>query len=334
MTRPLLLVLRALGLGDLLTAVPALRGLARAFPDHHRVLAAPAALSPLIGLIRDADGRPIVDELLDTAPLAAIAIRHGRPSVAVNLHGCGPESHRLLLALAPRRLLAFAHEDVPESSMGPRWQAEEHEVSRWCRLLLENGIDCDPEALDIDRPTAASARLPALEQRATLLHPGAASLARRWPAERWAAVAAAESAAGREVLISGGPGEVDLALSVAREAGLAPAAVLAGQTDLRELAGAVAAADRIVCSDTGVAHLASALRTPSVVLFGPTPPDQWGPPARECHRVLWMGSRGDPHAETPDGGLLQISVGDVLGALNRLPAARAARASVADAPRG
>jgi ADP-heptose:LPS heptosyltransferase len=95
--------------------------------------------------------------------------------------------------------------------------------------------------------------------------------------------------------------------------------VLAGRTDLMGLAAAVAAAGRVVCGDTGVAHLATALGRPSVVLFGPTPPSAWGPPPdRPRHRVLWAGRVGDPHAAEPDPGLLEIGVDDVLAALDRL----------------
>jgi ADP-heptose:LPS heptosyltransferase len=95
--------------------------------------------------------------------------------------------------------------------------------------------------------------------------------------------------------------------------------VLAGRTDLRGLAETVAGAGRVVCGDTGVAHLATAFGTPSVVLFGPTPPSEWGPPPdRAQHRALWAGRRGDPHARTPDPGLLEIGVADVLAALSRL----------------
>jgi ADP-heptose:LPS heptosyltransferase len=78
----------------------------------------------------------------------------------------------------------------------------------------------------------------------------------------------------------------------------------------------------VACGDTGVAHLATALGTPSVVLFGPTPPAEWGPPPDPGHAVLWAGRRGDPHAAAPDPGLLAITVLDVVAALQGLPAAR------------
>jgi hypothetical protein len=52
-----------------------------------------------------------------------------------------------------------------------------------------------------------------------------------------------------------------------------------------------------------------------VVLFGPTPPAEWGPPPeRDGHVVLHRGGRGDPHADEPDAGLLAITVADVLAA--------------------
>jgi hypothetical protein len=53
-----------------------------------------------------------------------------------------------------------------------------------------------------------------------------------------------------------------------------------------------------------------------VLLFGPTPPSWWGPPARAEHRVLWTGHRGDPHGTAPDPGLLAISVRAVVTAVD------------------
>jgi ADP-heptose:LPS heptosyltransferase len=302
---PRLVVLRALGLGDLLTAVPALRALERAFPKHRRMLAAPAALAPLTDLLGW--------QLVPTGELEPLSRRLHRADVVVNLHGRGPQSHALVRAARPRRAIWFHHRDVAESREAPAWRAGEHEVRRWCRLLSESGIEADPSELSIPAPEGPP---PARTRGATIVHPGAASAARRWPAERFAAVARAEALAGQNVVVTGTRDELPLAMAVAAEAGLPPSAVLAGQTDLADLARMVAAAGRVVCGDTGVAHLATALGTPSVVLFGPTSPAEWGPPPHaRIHSALWSGRRGDPHADRPNPGLLDIEPDEVIRAL-------------------
>lgn len=295
---PLLVVLRALGLGDLLAAVPALRALGDAFPDHRRVLAAPGGLALA--------ARWVGWELVDTAPLAPLDPALHRADVAVNLHGRGPQSTALLRAAEPRRLLAYGEG-------GRVWDEQEHERERWCRLLEESGIAADPERVGITVPPGP---VPDAAVGATVVHPGAARPAVRWPAERFAAVAAAEHRRGRTVLITGGQNERDLAERVAEEAGLPEQAVLAGRTNLDTLARTVRAAGRVVSADTGIAHLAVAVGTPSVTIFGPVSPARWGPPpGRPRHRVLWAGREGDPHTPEPFGGLAEIGVEDVLVAL-------------------
>ena len=320
MRQPCVVVLRALGLGDFLTAVPALRGVAKAFPGHRRVLAAPRALRPLVELCGG------VDELSHTPDLVPLDRSLAGAEVAIDLHGRGAASHDLLVDLGPSRLVAFADPRTPASTEGPRWTADEHEVHRWCRLLCENDIPADPSQLDLAVPQAT---VPRRARGATVVHPGAAAPARRWPASRFATVAAVEACAGRTVLVTAGPGEEALAEDVVAraraEASLlgapSPAAVsVVVPGDLRRLAALVAAGGRVVCGDTGVAHLATALRTPSVVLFGPVPPAWWGPPAeRWWHVPLWAGRHGDPHGTAADPGLLEIGVSDVLLALSRLP---------------
>jgi ADP-heptose:LPS heptosyltransferase len=290
--------------------VPALRALRRAFPDRELVLAAPAWLAPLARL------SGAVDRLVPHRGLEPLPAELAQPALAVNLHGRGPESHRTLLAARPRGLIAFRCHGVPESAAMPRWRADEHEVERWCRLLRECGIAASRDDLELDRrPLRGGPRA----LGATLVHPGAASGARRWPAERFAAVARHERERGRRVVVTGGDGERGLAARVALEAGLDPRDVLAGRTRVLDLASLVASAGRVVCGDTGVAHLATALGTPSVVLFGPTSPALWGPPpGRPRHRAIWHGGSGDPHAALPDSGLLEITVEEVLAELEAL----------------
>lgn len=310
--RPTLVVLRALGLGDLLTGVPALRGLRAGHPRHRLVLAAPAWLAPLVDLL---DG--VVDEIVDVdfrSGVGTLAPALADADLAVNLHGRGPDSHAALDAVHPRRLLAFHDRDhAPD---GPPWSADEHERHRWCRLLWHAAIAADPDDLVLPVP---SVTVPGRLAGATVVHPGATAPARRWPVERWASVVRHERHNGRRVVLTGGPAEVGLAAAVARAAGLEDHWVLAGCTDLRTLAALVAAAGRVVCADTGVGHLATALATPSVVLFGPVPPAWWGPPRWRGHVALWAGRLGDPHGQRPDPGLLELSVPQVVAALDHLP---------------
>jgi ADP-heptose:LPS heptosyltransferase len=303
--RPTVVVLRPLGLGDLLTGVPALRAIRAAVPGHRLVLATTAALEPLARLI-DA-----VDEVLPARELEPLAWTGPSPELGVDLHGKGPASHIIVAGLRPERLLTFDSPGYP----GPVWYADEHEVRRWCRLVAEGlGVPADPDALDLDVPP-----VPAPVAGAAVVHPGAAFPGRRWPVDRFAAVARHLAAAGHDVRITGGPAEAELARSVAAAAGLGEDAVLAGRTSALELAAVVAAARVVVSGDTGVGHLATAYRRPSVVLFGPVSPAVWGPPPRPQHVVLWHGDgTGDPWGTELDPSLARITVDEVTAALDTL----------------
>lgn len=301
---PPVLVLRALGLGDLLAGVPALRALAAALPGRPLTVLAPAVAGTLLELaglpatVHPVDGVRRLPATLDGVP---------RSDLAVNLHGRGPQSHLLLQQVATRQV-AFAN---PVAGVdGPAWRPEEHERVRWCRLVstcLE--VDAHPDDVLLARPDVDP-----VVPGAFIVHPGAATGARRWPAQRWAAVVAAAAAQGHDVVVTGTPGERALAERVAD----GRARVLAGETDLRQLAALVADASRVVCGDTGVGHLAAAYAVPSVHLFGPTAPARWGPPVGGPHRVLWRpeptDAPGDPLSDVLDPALARITVAEVLAA--------------------
>ncbi|CUU56216.1 ADP-heptose:LPS heptosyltransferase [Parafrankia irregularis] len=353
------MALRALGLGDLLTALPALRGLRRhltsELPGHRLLLAGPAWLEPVAMLSGAVDG------LVPTDPLAPVAV--AAPTLAVNLHGRGPESTQTLRRTRPAALWAF---DLPG---GCAWEppdlaqagsttadpgsaatghsrtfsagtatgyvpglGNEHEVSRWCRLLAAHGVSCDPTELGLPvppwlPPVCGWARNPTADRGTgggetqdrgsepgpTVVHPGGAAPARRWPELRWAAVARQLAQDGHQIVFTGSSAEHGLALRVATAAGLPPSTVLAGKLDLVALCALVARARLVLSADTGVAHLATAYRRPSVVLFGPVSPAEWGPPFdRPKHRALWAGQHSDPRGGFPAPGLLALTVDQVL----------------------
>ncbi len=312
------LALRALGLGDALTAVPALRALRRRFPERPLLLAAaggPPALLQQLGVV---DG-VVPATGLDGDPPGLSLGRH----LAVNLHGRGPLSHRLLAAGRPDHLVAYANLEAGVVE-GPRWVEDEHEVLRWLRLVEYTGGSGD--VADLRLSTAALPPSP-VERPYVVLHPGAASGARRWPADRWGHVAAALLAAGRHVVVTGGRAERNLAAAVVQYAEAArppgPAGRVgstAGTLDLPQLAALVAGADLLLCGDTGVAHLGTAFGVPSVLLFGPTPPALWRPLVdADLHTVLWHGvGVADPHAPDLDPALSKIDVQEVVTAARRL----------------
>lgn len=302
--KPELLVLRALKLGDLLVAVPALKGLRRAYPGHRLRYAAQGWLEEALGLVGGF-------ELLPTHGLdEPLAVEPGRVDVAVNLHGSGPESQGRIEALKARQTVCHQskHRD------GPPWRPELHERERWVRLLEWHGIEADPLDVKLNTPG-----IPSPVPGATVLHVGAAYGSRLWPAERFAAVASALAAAGHRVVLTGSASERERAEEVCRRAGLPHTTVLAGALGLGEFAATIEAARLVVSADTGAAHLASAYATPSVVLFGPAPPEIWGPPPGP-HIVLTRADlrRGDTFAAQPDPALLAVQVPDVMAAVRGL----------------
>ena len=308
--QPVLLVLRALKLGDLLVAVPALRGLKRAFPGHRILYAAPAWVAEAVELVGGL-------HLLPTPGLdAPLAIPPGVVDVAVNLHGNGPGSRQRLAELDARRILAHRGPGID----GPEWTTGIPERERWTRLLAWHGIDADPLDYRLDPPAAPSPR-----PGATVIHVGASSGSRFWPVERFAEVAAELTRAGHEVVFTGGVSERGRAEEAAALAKLKGAdldgGVLAGRLGLAGFAATIAEARLVVSADTGAAHLASAYARPSVVLFGPASAEEWGPPPGP-HVVLTDAGlrRGDVFTSDPDPALLAVSVRDVLRAVEGLGA--------------
>jgi len=319
---PVLLALRALKLGDLLVAVPALHAVRRARPDHRLVLAVPGWLEPVVDLVEG------VDALLPTPGLdAPLTLEPGTVDTVLNLHGNGPESRGLLDALgAPHRLGhlwpptrpgggAVVDHDEPESLPwdGPEWVDGVNERFRWARLVAAHGMPADPDEVWLRDPG------PSVRPGAAVVHVGAFYGSRAWPVDRFAIVARELADDGHDVVLTGGAADVARAEEVARLAGLDAEHVLAGRTGLGEVAALVAAASVVVSVDTGVAHLASAFATPSVVIFGPAPVEEWGPPPGP-HVVLTDARLrvGDTFGDQPDPALLAVTAADVLAAARRV----------------
>ncbi|MFP4440043.1 MAG: glycosyltransferase family 9 protein [Chloroflexaceae bacterium] len=322
-------VFRALFLGDLLCAVPALRALRRHFP---------LAEITLIGLPWAADlarrlsyidqvlpfpGYPGITEVDYQAAQTQAFLQAARANpydLAIQMHGNGTNSNGFVADLGARMSLGYRQGNDRRLTVSRPYRPAEHEIGRWLRLVRAVGVPADDPRTEF--PTSHSEADHALELLRPLLdrpgpliglHAGGKDPARRWPPERFAQLADALVAqTGARIVLTGGPGERAITAAV-RQAMHASALDLAGQTDLGSFAEVIARLDLLITNDTGASHLAAARGTRSVVLFGPSRPERWAPPDRARHRVIdalaLAGSAIDPRT-----ALRRLPVGPVLAA--------------------
>jgi len=153
----------------------------------------------------------------------------------------------------------------------------------------------DPLAFRLDESDRARAEVllapggQSADWRPVAVHPGSGSAVKRWRAGAWGEVLRALTAPDEPVVLTGGPAERALTAAVAATAGR-PTLDLAGQTDVVGLAALFARCRLVLGPDSGPLHLAVAVGTPTVHLFGPADPARfgpWGPPDR--HRVVTAG---------------------------------------------
>ena len=170
-----------------------------------------------------------------------------------------------------------------------------HQRSDYDRLLRAMGLEPvrdtvprlepGPSAVESARAALDIAGIATGKPKVALFAGGAFGPSKRWPAERFAALAARLAGEGRAVLLVAGPAEERLAAAIAADSGVAPP-VLGADLDLAELAALLAELDLLVTNDSGPMHLAAAVGTRCVAVFGPTDPRRTAPTG-DGHRVLW-----------------------------------------------
>lgn len=298
-------VFRALQLGDMLCAVPALKALRAGEPD---------ARITLVGLpwARDFAARyaDLVDDFM-AFPGAAGMPEQGADAqalgrfladarakefdLAIQLHGSGTITNPLVRQFGARHVAGFCEgtDGARPAAANEFWIAwpDGNEIERLLALMHALGYPCGdthlsfplrPDDLRDWRKLAdAHALAPA---GYVCVHPGARMLSRRWPVERFAEVAQRLGGAWR-IVVTGAPDEADLAARLCALARV-PVVNLCGQTSLGAMAALIAHARLLVCNDTGASHIAAAMDTPSVVVSCGSDSERWAPLDRALHHVL------------------------------------------------
>jgi ADP-heptose:LPS heptosyltransferase len=311
-----LAVFRGLHLGDLVAATGAWRALRRGYPEAEITLVTlpwAGAFAPHllhIDRLLPYPGVPGLDGGGNEEDLEEFLarVRAERFDLAVNMHGRGPISTRLVVRFGARLSAGFTGGpgiDAPTLDFEVPWDAEVHESRKLLLLATKVGgmptgasSGAEPELrVRVEDDQRARTLLPADTLKPlALVHPGASVPEKRWPGEAFGRLAKGLLRRGYAVAVTGSSKEKELTRQVA---GLAPGTVdLGGRTDLSTLVALVARSDVVVSNDTGPAHLAYALRTPSITLFGPsTDVERWGPLNRRRHAVLFGNPISDVSAD-------------------------------------
>jgi ADP-heptose:LPS heptosyltransferase len=321
-------VFRALQLGDMLCAVPALRALRAGLPDATIALVGlPWARSFVRRFHRYIDefiefpGHPAMPEQPARTQLWSDflgGMRARRFDLALQLHGSGEISNEVVAAFGAGRCGGFCPvaEAAPDPGTFLTWQAREPEILRYVRLMRhlgfpDRGAELEWPWLKDDTGDDGAGELPAAAagESYVCVHPGARLASRRWPVARFAQVADRLAGRGYAVVVTGSAEEAPLAAELAQRM-RAPARDLAGKTSLGGLARLIERARLLVCNDTGVSHVAAAVGTPSVVVCCGSDPVRWAPLDAVRHRVLHhpIDCRPCLHAVCPIGHACALGI--------------------------
>ncbi|HWB30354.1 MAG TPA: glycosyltransferase family 9 protein [Vicinamibacterales bacterium] len=335
---PRLLVVRLGSLGDLVHTLPAVAALHRARPDTaidwlvDRVHRDFLELVPAIASIVTLD-RPTLAGWRDVRR----RLRAQRYEAALDFQGL-LKSAALARLSGAARVAGFDRAALRERAAA--WLYTEridvgegrHVIDKNLALAAAFGAATMPREFPLAPVTSAALETLRAQgiDRFALINCGAAWPNKRWPADRFGQVAAwLREHRGLRSVALWGPGEARLASEVVRLSG--GAATAAPATGLRDLVALSRAASLMVSGDTGPTHIAGAVGTPIVAIFGPTDPSRNGPwdaddrvvsryGACDCHyqRVC--------HRSSDRWCLLDVSVEDVRRAIDERLAA-AARAA-------
>jgi len=294
-------LVRASRIGDFVCATPAFRALRAALPQAEITLIALPFVRDLLARSPHLDrfvafpGFPGIAEQFFEARQAVGFFRRmqtERFDLAVQMHGSGVYANPFTLMLGARVTAGFIREGDPAGRLDgalpmPR---RGHEVQRV--LALTTFLGAPPQGEEVEFPLwpedrAAAEELLAEAERPLIgLHPAAREATKRWAPERFAAVGAAlRRRYGGTLVVLGGPEERPTSERVVQHAG-GPCLNLTGRISLGELGGILERLAVLVTNDSGPAHIAYALGTPTVTVFGGTDPAMWGPPGGGRYRVL------------------------------------------------
>jgi heptosyltransferase I len=335
-----ILIVRLGALGDVVHTVPAAAALRAALPDARIDWLVDARHRPLVDLVTGVDrAQPLEGRAIRAWADAVRRLREARYDVALDFQGL-MKSAVLARASGARRVAGFSIWHLREKTARPFYSetdrsggeeaADPHVIQKNLHLLEVLGIRTPRLEFPLARvPSPARDEiLKAVGDRPfALINPGAAWPNKRWPPSRFGEIAAfLRDVRGLASVVLWGPGEEGLARAVVDAS--SGAARPAPPTEIADLVELSRSAALIVSGDTGPLHIAAAVGTPAIAVYGPTDPRRNGPwDARDAaiSRFEHCGCHYRRRCERRDWCLDSVAVAEVTAAIQqRLSGAREA----------
>ena len=331
-----ILIVRLGAMGDIVHAMPAAAALRHAFPGARIDWLVEARHRELVDLVTVIDGTVVLERPSLKAWTEAVKMMRRRSyDVAIDLQGL-LKSAILARASGAARVLGFSIWHLREKTARPFYSSTVaaeggHVIWKNLRLLQVLGVDHSEISFPIAEVTSAALatlreRLPG-DRPFALLNAGAAWPNKRWPAERFGEVASfLRAACGITPVVLWGPGEEPLADAVWRTS--SHAAVMAPSTGIADLVALARAAALVVSGDTGPLHIATAVGTPTVSIYGPTDPARngpWSPEDIAVSRFEGCGCHYDRRCHQSAWCLEDVTVAEVCAAIQQRIHARQPR---------
>ncbi len=297
-----IIVFRALQIGDMLCAIPAIRALHNVYPNAEITLVGLPWAKMLIerfpeyfhSLITFPGYPGFPEQPVDYFgfPDFLKRVQQENFDLALQMHGSGTISNPLVDLFAAKNIAGFYTKNnfCPDKDLFVEYPDNIHEIKRHLKLIEALGIteyntDLEFPITEKDVEDFEKAALPVKPKEYIIIHPGARGVNRQWNRENFASIADYCFENGLQVVITGTKDEMPIVENVIRYMKYEPI-VAAGKTSLGAVAVLIKNAAALVSNCTGVSHIAAALKTKSIVISLDGEPYRWGPLNKSLHKTI------------------------------------------------
>lgn len=316
-----IVIFRALQLGDMLCAIPGIRALRHAYPEAQiTLIGLPWAKSfterfshLFNGFIPFAGYPGLPEQPFEPEAFTQmlIAIQQEKFDLAIQMQGNGSIINPMMELFGAKHTAGFCMEGhyAPDNGLFMPYPDHGHEIERHLALMEFLGIPSQSTDLEFplladDEEKLTSLHLGIEPKKYVCVHPGSRGSWRQWPVEHFAALADYCADHGYQVVLTGTKEEAGIIDDVISHM-CHKSINTAGLTSVGAVALLIKISAMLISNCTGVSHIASAFKTPSIVLSMDGEPERWGPMDNQTHRTInWL--------ETPDFGLVYAQTVDLL----------------------